>query len=425
MTLLEEATARSAFDDLALPSTSRRFDVVVVGGGILGLATAMALTHERRVSLLLIEAEQRVARHQTGHNSGVIHSGLYYKPGSLKAKLCAAGREAMYRFCAEHGVPHERCGKLVVATRDSELPALSELERRGIANGLNPRRLSAAQLQDYEPGVAGIAGLFIEETGIVDYAAVARAYADVVTRNGGELATGARLTRVTRAGDGELVVHTMQGDVRCRNLVNCAGLQSDRVARLCGVEPGIWIVPFRGEYRKLARGSERLVRNLIYPVPDPRFPFLGVHLTRMIGGGVEAGPNAVLSLARHGYHRLSFNLRDALEIARFGGTWRMARKHWKTGLGEVYRSFSKRAFLAALRRLVPALKMEDLVPGGCGVRAQAMEPDGSLVDDFRIISADQMVHVLNAPSPGATASISIGRHIADVAFRSFRLHNRI
>jgi (S)-2-hydroxyglutarate dehydrogenase len=399
------------------------YDAAVVGGGIVGLATAMALSRRHGLTVAVLEAEDRVAQHQTGHNSGVIHSGLYYKPGSLKAKLCTEGRDAMYAFCAEHNVPHDRCGKVVVATQESELPALAELERRGIANGLHPVKLTAEGIKEHEPNITGIAGLFVGETGIVKYTAVAEAYAKVIREAGGQVVTGARANKV-HASDGPLVLETARGEVRARHLVNCGGLESDRVARLCGVEPGVRIVPFRGEYYKLTQSSEHLVRNLVYPVPDPRFPFLGVHFTRMIEGGVEAGPNAVLSLARKGYHRLSFNPRDALEIATFGGTWRMARKYWKTGFGEMYRSFSKRAFLKALQKLLPALTMNDLHRGGAGVRAQAMEPNGAMVDDFRIIESDRMVHVLNAPSPAATASISIGKYIAEAAARSWNLAAR-
>jgi L-2-hydroxyglutarate oxidase len=395
-------------------------DVAIVGGGIVGLATAMALARQYQLSVTVLEAEDRLARHQTGNNSGVIHSGLYYKPGSLKAKLCADGREAMYQFCAEHGVPHERCGKIVVATRESELPALAELERRGLANGLHPMRLTSEGIKEHEPNIAGIAGLFVEETGIVKYTAVAEGYGKVIREAGGQVLTGARVQRV-HPSDGQLNLETAKGEIRAKHLVNCGGLESDRVARLCGIEPGVRIVPFRGEYYQLTKSSEHLVRHLVYPVPDPRFPFLGVHFTRMIGGGVEAGPNAVLAWSRKGYKRLSFNPRDAIEIATFGGTWRMARKYWKTGFGELYRSFSKRAFLKALQKLLPALTLADLQAGGAGVRAQAMEPNGTMLDDFRILESEKMVHVLNAPSPGATASISIGKYIAETAARSWNL----
>jgi L-2-hydroxyglutarate oxidase len=399
---------------------NRKYDIVVIGGGIVGLATAMALTKGRDHSLLVVEAEDRLARHQTGNNSGVIHAGLYYKPGSLKARLCADGRQALYRFSQDRGIAHERCGKVVVATRPEEIPALEELERRGHANGLSGlRRLSPEQIRELEPHITGVAGLHVSETGIVDYVAVANAYADVVRENGGEVRTHERVTGVQAQPGGGLTLETTQGHVECGGLVNCAGLHSDRVARMCGVEPGVQIVPFRGEYYKLRPESSGLIRNLVYPVPDPRFPFLGVHFTRMIGGGVEAGPNAVLALARNGYTWGNISLRDSWETARFGGFWRMARRYWRTGMGEVHRSFSKRAFLRALQRLLPELTQGDLEPGGAGVRAQAVEPTGALVDDFRIVTAERMVHVLNAPSPAATASIAIGQYIADAARRTF------
>jgi (S)-2-hydroxyglutarate dehydrogenase len=397
----------------------RPFDVAIIGGGIVGTATAMALTRQTTARIVVLEAEAKLAAHQTGNNSGVIHSGLYYKPGSLKARNCVEGREAMYRFCAEHLIPHERCGKLVVATSPEELPALDELERRGHANGLQQlRRLRAEELKEFEPAVAGIAGLHVEETGIVDYTAVTEAFARLVGERGGEIWLGARVHGVVR-DNGSLSLDTPRGDVRCRYLINCAGLQSDRVARLCGVEPGLKIAPFRGEYYELVPERRHLVRNLIYPVPDPRFPFLGVHFTRMIRGGVEAGPNAVLAFRREGYRRTSFSLRDSAELLAYSGFWRMAARHWKMGFGEMYRSFSKRAFVGTLRKLVPELGNDDVHPTGAGVRAQALEPDGSLVDDFRIVEAERMIHVLNAPSPAATASISIGRTIAEMASRHF------
>jgi L-2-hydroxyglutarate oxidase len=400
---------------------TRRFDVAVIGGGIVGLATALALTARSRASLVVLEAEERLAAHQTGHNSGVIHSGLYYKPGSLKARNCVTGRAALLRFCEEHGIAHERCGKVVVATRASELPALDELERRGRANGLQGlRRLSAEEIREYEPHAAGIAGLFVPETGIVDYTQVACAFADAVRQAGGEIQTGARVVGCARRADA-LVLATQRGVAECRHLINCGGLHSDRIARLCSVDPGLRIVPFRGEYYELVAGRQSLVKNLIYPVPDPRFPFLGVHFTRMIGGGVEAGPNAVLAFRREGYRRSSFSLRDAIDLATYGGFWRMVARYWKMGLGEFYRSFSQRAFVAALRRLIPELRLEDVRRAGAGVRAQALDPNGRLVDDFRIVESPKMIHVLNAPSPAATASISIGRAIAEMAVKNLDL----
>ena len=399
----------------------RVYDVGIIGGGIVGLATAMALVRSGVQSLIVLEAEGRLAAHQTGNNSGVIHSGLYYKPGSLKAINCVTGREALYRFCRQHGIAHQACGKLVVATREDELVALGELEKKGIANGLKGlRRVSAAELKEVEPHVAGIAGLRVSETGIVDYVKVCEKYAEIITAGGGEIHLNFKVTRVKKKSQ-ELILSSCSGEVCCRNLINCAGLHSDRVAHLCGVHPGLQIIPFRGEYYKLIPEKYGLVNNLIYPVPDPRFPFLGVHFTRMIDGGVEAGPNAVLAFKRQGYGKWSFSWRDAAQFVLYPGFWAMGLKFWKMGLGEFHRSFSKRAFVRALQRLIPEIRAEDLQPGGAGVRAQALEPNGFLVDDFRILEAERMVHVLNAPSPAATASISIGGSIAALALKNFAL----
>jgi L-2-hydroxyglutarate oxidase len=396
-------------------------DIAIIGGGIVGLGTALALSEQTSARLVILEAEGKLAAHQTGHNSGVIHSGLYYKPGSLKAKNCAEGRELMYRYCAENGIAHECCGKVVVATDERELPALDELERRGAANGLTGiRRLGPEEIREHEPHVAGIAGLYVAETGIVDYKQVCESYANKVREREGDVRLQAKLVAFRRTGS-EFVLQTTHGEVACRALVNCAGLQSDRVARLCGVDPKLQIIPFRGEYYDLVPAAWGLVKNLIYPVPDPRFPFLGVHFTRMIHGGVEAGPNAVLAFRREGYTRSSFRTRDVLQMLGYRGFWRMARKYWDMGAAEMYRSFSKRAFLKALQRLVPELKWADIHPAGAGVRAQAVDPDGKTVDDFRIVEAERMVHVLNAPSPAATASISIGRTIAGMAAKNFDL----
>jgi L-2-hydroxyglutarate oxidase len=379
----------------------------------------MALVRRGGVRVVVLEAEPVLAAHQTGHNSGVIHSGLYYKPGSLKARNSVEGRRAMYRFCEEHGIPHDRCGKLVVATEPAEIPALDELERRGRANGLEGlRRLRGEELQDYEPAVRGTGGLHVPETGIVDYVRVTEAFAGIVTATGGEVRTRARVTRVVRRS-GRIVLETTAGPVGSRSLINCAGLQSDRMARLCGVEPGVRIVPFRGEYYEVVPDRQSLVRNLIYPVPDPRFPFLGVHFTRMIGGGVEAGPNAVLAFKREGYTRTSVSVRDSLDMFSYRGFWKMAARYWPMAVGEWHRSFSSGAFVRALRTLVPELRREDVRRAGAGVRAQALDPQGRLVDDFRIVEAERMIHVLNAPSPAATASISIGEAIAAMAGTSF------
>jgi len=387
--------------------------VVVVGGGIVGLATARALTCRFATAVTVVEAEPTIAAHQTGHNSGVAHSGLYYKPGSSKARMCVEGRAALQRYCEEHGVGYEACGKLVLATREDQLARLDELEARGRANGLcGLIRLSRDNIAEHEPNARGLAALLVPETGIVDYRGLAKAFQEEVGERGGRVLTGARVTAVSRRF-GKIVLETTAGDVSCLGLVGCAGLQADRLARLCGVEPGVAIVPFRGEYYELVPERRGLVRNLIYPVPDPAFPFLGVHFTRKLSGGVEAGPNAVLALAREGYRRTSFSARDAWDIARTPGFWSFARRHASTGWMEVVRSFSKRRFAAALSELVPDITERDLVPGGAGVRAQAMDRAGRLVDDFHVVEDEQMVHVLNAPSPAATASIRIGDWIAN------------
>jgi L-2-hydroxyglutarate oxidase len=362
--------------------------------------------------VVVLEGEERLAAHQSGHNSGVIHSGLYYRPGSAKATTCTEGRELLYRFCEEEGIAHERCGKVVVATQPEEIPRLDALEARGRANGLpGMERLTPEGIREREPHAAGIDGLWVPTTGIVDYGAVAAAYARRVTEAGGEVRTGARVLAVARRG-GEIHLETTAGAVACRRLVGCAGLWSDRLARLCGLDPGVRITPFRGEYQALVPERRHLVKNLIYPVPDPRFPFLGVHFTRGVDGTVEAGPNAVLALARDGYRWGRIVPRDLLGTLTYPGFLRLAARYWKTGAGEVVRSLSRRAFVAALRRLLPELTVEDVRPHGAGVRAQAVDRKGNLLDDFHIVRGEGMVHVLNAPSPAATASLAIGRQIA-------------
>ncbi len=397
------------------------YRVAVIGGGIVGMATAMALSETLGDSVVVLEAEETLGCHQTGHNSGIIHSGLYYRPGSLKARLCIEGRDLMYRFCAEHGIAHERCGKIVVATEQHEVLGLGELLSNGEANGLKGiRRLTRDDIRALEPSVCGLAGLHVPDTGIVDYRQVLQAFADVARTAGVEIRTSARVRSVSRVTDG-LVLDTANGVVMCRSLVNCAGLQADRVAQLCDVTPGLQIVPFRGEFWSLRHERRSLVRNLVYPVPDPSLPFLGVHLSRRIDGSVECGPNAVLAWKREGYRQADVSPRDVVQMARYRGFWRMTNQHWRSGLSEVWRSFSKRAFLASLQRLVPELTLDDLEPSASGVRAQAVEPSGALVDDFRIVEADRMIHVLNAPSPAATASIAIGRTIADMATQRFDL----
>lgn len=400
------------------------FEIAIVGGGIVGLATADALTRKSRCRVVVLEAEGEIAQHQTGHNSGVIHSGLYYRPGSLKATNCTRGRDTIYRFCQEHEIPHEQCGKLVVALADDERPRLDALEQRGQANGLKGiRRLNGDQLAEYEPHVAGVAGLWVPQTGIVDFVAAAQTMARLMQERGGELRTSTRVTAIGRRQDG-FALETESGEtVHARRLINCAGLHSDRIARMCGVVSPVQIVPFRGEYYKLKPAAEGLVRNLIYPVPDPRFPFLGVHFTRMIHGGIEAGPNAVLALKREGYRWGDISLRDSAAIFGYGGFWRMAGRYWKTALGEVHRSLSKGAFVKALQRLLPELQADQLERHGAGVRAQAVGPDGKLHDDFVIESSHDMLHVLNAPSPAATASLSIGQTLAELAEEQFQLES--
>jgi L-2-hydroxyglutarate oxidase len=402
------------------PTMHPEYDCAIAGGGIVGLATAYTLGRRFGVKVVVLEAEDSVAAHQTGHNSGVIHSGLYYKPGSLKATNCTRGRLMLLDFCREHGIAHELCGKVVVATRPDELIALQNLEERGKANGLEGvRRIAPEELKEIEPHVAGLAGLWVPQTGIIDFKDVARKLADLIRGDGGEVRTGNRIATISINPDAITLISDTGAECRARGLINCAGLQSDRIARMAGLDPRLQIVPFRGEYYELIPARQNLVRNLIYPVPDPRFPFLGVHFTRMVHGGVEAGPNAVLAFRREGYTRTSFSARDLASMAGYGGFWKMAGKYWKTGLGEFHRSFSKKAFVLALQRLLPALEEKDLIPGGAGVRAQAVLPDGSLADDFRIERADRMIHVLNAPSPAATSALSIGDTVAEWAREQF------
>jgi L-2-hydroxyglutarate oxidase len=390
----------------------KQFDCVVIGGGIVGLSVAWTLLeNDRKIRVAVLEKEDNWARHQTGRNSGVIHSGIYYKPGSLKARLCREGNRRMVEFCDLHGIPCEVCGKVIVATVTSELPRLDNLYQRGIANGLELKKLSGPEVREIEPYVSCRAGILVPSTGIVDFAAVCRKLAELISARGGELRLSTGVKRFRTDGS-ESVLETSKGAVAGRWIVNCAGLHSDRVAKLAGAEPGARVIPFRGEYYELKPERRHLIRNLIYPVPDPNFPFLGVHFTRMIDGSVHAGPNAVLSLKREGYSRTSFNFRDFLETMTYPGFWRLAAKHTNSGIEEMHRSFSKKAFVRSLQRLVPEICEEDLVPGEAGVRAQSLRPDGGLVDDFLIVRRPNAIHVCNAPSPAATASLEIGRVIA-------------
>lgn len=398
------------------------YDVIIIGAGAVGLGMGLEITRRfPRQRLLVLEKEERVAAHQSGHNSGVIHSGVYYKPGSLKARLCVPGAAAMLEFCREHGVPYQVCGKVIVATQQAELPRLEELKKRGELNGLSGLRLiDSAELREIEPHAAGLQALLVPSTGVTDYAAVCEKYAELITRQGATVRCSAPAQAIKRSANG-IVVETPQGAFSASALINCAGLYSDCICRMAGDDPGVMIVPFRGEYYDLVPERASLVRALIYPVPDPRFPFLGVHFTRRISGRVDAGPNAVLALAREGYRHRDINLRDLASSFSFPGFWRMARRHWRSGLDEWHRSLSKAAFVHALQRLVPEVKEGDLVPGGSGVRAQAVTPDGALVDDFHFVPSGKVLHVLNVPSPAATASLTIGKAIVDMAADSLGL----
>jgi len=396
--------------------TDSRYSVVIIGGGVVGLGVALEITRRfPHLRLLVLEKEDRVARHQSGHNSGVIHSGVYYKPGSMKARLCVTGAAAMVEFCREHGIAHNVCGKVIVATRADELARLEELRRRGEANGLTGLRLiGPEELREIEPHASGLQALVVPSTGVTDYAAVCEKYAELIAARGGTVLTSAAATGIRRMAS-EILVETPQGAFSATALINCAGLFADRISRMAGDDPAVMIVPFRGEYYNLVPERASLVRALIYPVPDPRFPFLGVHFTRRITGKVDAGPNAVLALAREGYRHTDISVRDLASSFAFPGFWRMARQHWRNGLHEWHRSLSKAAFVRALQRLLPEVGAKDLVPGGSGVRAQALKPDGTLVDDFQFVPSGKVLHVLNVPSPAATASLTIGKVIVDMA----------
>jgi L-2-hydroxyglutarate oxidase len=388
-------------------------EYVIIGGGIVGLATAVAVGKKYpNAGILVLEKEQDVAQHQTGRNSGVIHSGIYYKPGSLKARFAREGNRSMVEFCNEHDIKHTVCGKVIVATKASELPLLESLFQRGLDHRLAVTRLSPEQVRETEPHVRCLAGINVPSTAIVNYREVSAKYVELVKSNGGTVRTGIRVDRL-RTVNGTQVVETSHGDFEAGFIINCAGLFSDRVARHSGLDPAAKIVPFRGEYYELVPEKRYLVKTLIYPVPNPDFPFLGVHFTRMIDDSVHAGPNAVLAFKREGYSRTDINFADLFEILTFSGFWNLARRYYRDGIMEMLRSLSKRAFVKSVQQLIPEITEDDLVPTHSGVRAQALMPDGKLVDDFLIVKEKNSIHVCNAPSPAATASLEIGRFIAN------------
>lgn len=396
-----------------------KYDVVVIGGGIVGLATALNLKQQKTgLRLVIIEKENQLAAHQTGHNSGVIHSGLYYKPGSLKATNCISGYHMLIDFCEKEEIPYELCGKIVVATQKEQLPILEGLYKRGIENGLTGlEKLSAGQMKEIEPHVAGIEGIKVPQTGIIDYKQVSEKYAQKIKELGGELRLGEKVSSISEL-NGVSTVVTDKGSYDATLVVNCAGLYSDKVAQMTESEKiKLQIIPFRGEYYELKPEKHYLVKHLIYPVPDPNFPFLGVHFTRMIGGGIEAGPNAVLAFRREGYKKSDISLGEFGETLAWPGFRKVAAKYWKTGMGEFYRSFSKSAFTTALQELIPEIRKEDLVPGNAGVRAQSCDIEGGLLDDFSIIENKQAINVCNAPSPAATSSLAIGKTVAGLALK--------
>jgi L-2-hydroxyglutarate oxidase len=405
-------------------SNADRFDIAIVGAGIVGLSTAYAIANQHpELRLAVLEKEGDVAAHQTGHNSGVIHSGIYYKPGSLKAQLCVAGVRKLEAFCDEHNIPYQLIGKVIVATREDELPRLETLYERGVANGVRGvRKISKDELREIEPHAAGIAGIHSPKTGIVDYKQVSHALRDTLTQRGVDVCTGSKVTAIqppATSSDDLRITLSNSRVVLAKRLINCAGLQCDEVARMMGLQPDLRIVPFRGEYYFVKEAKHDLVRGLIYPVPDPAFPFLGVHFTRTVHGEVEAGPNAVFAFAKEGYTMGKISPSHIAQTLGYGGFQQVAKKWWRTGAFEMYRSFSKGAFVKSLQTLVPAIAADDIVRGGAGVRAQAISADGQMVDDFRFMETPHSLHVLNAPSPAATAGLAIGEYIAERAKAMF------
>ncbi|HRG10445.1 MAG TPA: L-2-hydroxyglutarate oxidase [Cyclobacteriaceae bacterium] len=396
------------------------YDITIIGGGIVGLATALQIqSANRNLKVVLLEKESSLARHQTGNNSGVIHSGLYYKPGSLKATNCIRGYNLLLDFCRDQEIPFDLCGKIVVATEQHELPLLENLYNRGQQNGLtNLKKLKAEELKEYEPHVTGLAGFFVPQTGIVDYTLVANRYGEAFQKNGGTIQLSEKVLDIQHSSTQSVVI-TQKTSYTSKLVINCAGLYSDKIARMTVPNLDVKIIPFRGEYFKLKKEKEHLVKNLIYPVPDPNFPFLGVHFTRMAKGGVEAGPNAVLAFSREGYKKSNINMRELAESLAWPGFQKVAAKYWRTGMGEMYRSFSKAAFTKALQKLIPEIQESDLVEGGAGVRAQACDRNGGLVDDFLILEDTGVINVCNAPSPAATSSLAIGETVSKLALARF------
>lgn len=387
------------------------FDFAIIGGGIVGLSTGMAI-YQRfpNAKVVVIEKESAVAKHQTGHNSGVIHSGIYYKPGSFKARFARQGSQSMREFCEVHGIEHDICGKVIVATKQEEIPLLENLHKRGLENGLNIHRIESDELKEIEPHVNGVGAIRVPMAGIVNYRQVSEKFAEIIVANGGEVQLNTKVEKIHEESD-QVTIETSRGTIKANMVINCAGLHSDRVAEAAGYKTDMKIVPFRGEYFKLKPEKRYLVKHLIYPVPNPKFPFLGVHFTRMISGEVDAGPNAVLSFKREGYKKTDFNAKDLAEVLSYGGFWKLAGKFMKEGIEEYVRSFSKKQFTKSLQELIPEIQEDDLIPAPAGVRAQALKYDGNMVDDFNIIMGKRSIHVCNAPSPAATASIEIGKEI--------------